>query len=67
LVERKIQVILEMEEFLPFYCYNKESYLREQDLTGGTYLKPTSIEQYVSVIFGIVYIALMFYSLFGLK
>lgn len=26
LVERKIQVILEMEEFLPFYCYNKASY-----------------------------------------
>jgi hypothetical protein len=56
-----------MEEFLPFYCYNKESFLREQDLTGGAYLRPTSIEQYVSVIFGIVYIALMFYSLFDLK
>ncbi len=67
LVERKIQVILEMEEFLPFYCYNKESFLREQDLTGRTYLRPTSIEQYVSVVFGIVYIVLMFYSLFDLK
>lgn len=67
LVERKIQVILEMEEFLPFYCYNKESFLRGQDLTGRTYLRPTSIEQYVSVIFGIVYIALMFYSLVYLK
>lgn len=67
LVERKIQVILEMEEFLPFYCYNKESFLREQDLTGRTYLRPTSLEQYVSVVFGIVYIILMFYSLFYLK
>ena len=67
LVERKIQVILEMEEFLPFYCYNKESFLREQDLTGKTYLRPTSIEQYVSVIFGFVYILLMLYSLFALK
>lgn len=67
LVERKIQVILEMEEFLPFYCYNKESHLREQDLTEKTYLRPTSIEQFVSVIFGIVYIVLMFYSLFNLK
>ena len=60
-------VILEMEEFLPFYCYNKESFLREQDLTGKTYLRPTSIEQYVSAIFGIVYLVLMFYSLFDLK
>jgi hypothetical protein len=67
LVERKIQIILEMEEFLPFYCYNKESHLREQDLTEKTYLRPTSIEQCVSFIFGIVYIVLMIYSLFDLK
>jgi hypothetical protein len=64
LVQRKIQVILEMEEFLPFYCYNKENFLREQDLSKNTYIRPTSIEQYVSIIFGIVYLVLMFYSLF---
>ncbi|NJN92511.1 MAG: hypothetical protein HC878_20560 [Leptolyngbyaceae cyanobacterium SL_5_14] len=67
LVERKIQVILEMEKYLPFYCYNRESVLRQKDLAGKAYLRPTKIEQFTSVIFSIVYLSLMIYSLFNLN
>lgn len=63
LVGRKIQVIREMEEYLPFYCYIKEGVLRQSDLKSKTYVRPTTIEQFVSIIFGVVYLGLLFYSL----
>jgi hypothetical protein len=63
LVERKIQVILEMEKYLPFYCYGKESFLRQKDMVEKTYLRPTSIEQLTSIIFSAMYLGLTLYSL----
>jgi hypothetical protein len=67
LVERKIKVILEMEEYLPFYCYTREGALRKQDMSGKMYLRPTSIERLVSSIFGLVYFVLAVCSLLNLK
>lgn len=67
LVERKIKVILEMEEYLPFYCYSREGALRKQDMSRKVYLRPTSIERLVSSIFGLVYFILAIYSLLNLR
>jgi hypothetical protein len=67
LVERKIQVILEMEIHLPFYCYTREGSLRRQDLADKTYFRPTSIEQLTSIIFSSVYLVLTIYCLLHLR
>jgi hypothetical protein len=63
IVDREIHVMLEMEKYLPFYCYNRESTMRAKDLDNKTYLRPTSIEQLTSIIFLIMYLGLMIYSL----
>lgn len=66
LVERKIIVIQEMEAYLPFRCYIREGQLRMADMRQEKLIKHvriTKLERYSSVLFGVVYLMLMIYSL----
>jgi hypothetical protein len=67
LVERKIKVIHEMEEYLPFYCYTREGTLRKQDMVGKVYIRPTMLERLVSLVFSLVYLGLATYCVFNWK
>ena len=64
LVWRKIQVIHEIEKYLPFPCYLREEGLREKDLKSKVnYTRHTTIEQYTAITFGVLYFGLFLYAI----
>lgn len=63
---RKFKIIHEMEQHLPFPCYNKEQLLREKDMDSERYIRQTNIEQYVSFTLSLPYFGLLIYSIFSL-
>lgn len=63
----KFQVIYEMEEGLPFSCYQREwEILEKQNRDKQQYKRLTKIEKYVPFILAISYLGLLIYSIFNL-
>jgi hypothetical protein len=73
LISRKIKVIHEMEKYLPFYSYRREAALWKEEMQSKKAflipksLKIATIEQFVSIAFGVVFITLIGYSIVGLS
>jgi len=61
----KFKVIHEMEQYLPFPCYDKEWMILGKGKESKTYLKLTRVEQYVPLILAVPYILLLVYSLWA--
>ncbi len=61
----KFKVIHEMEQHLPFPCYDREWEILGEGKEGKKYLQFTRVEQYVSFILAIPYILLLLYSLWA--
>jgi hypothetical protein len=59
----KFKVIHEMEQCLPFPCYNREWEILGEEQESKKYLQLTRVEQYVSFMLAIPYILLFLYSL----
>lgn len=59
----KFKIIHEMEQYLPFPCYDKEWEILGKGKEAKTYLQLTRVEQYVPIILAIPYILLLIYSL----
>jgi len=59
----KFKVIHEMEQHLPFSCYDREWEILEEREKSNKYLQLTRVEQYVPFILAIAYILLFSYSL----
>jgi hypothetical protein len=59
----KFKVIHEMEQHLPFPCYDKEWKILGEGKEGKKYLQLTRVEQYVPFILAIPYLLLLIYSL----
>lgn len=59
----KFKVIHEMEQHLPFPCYDKEWEILGEGKEGKKYLQLTRVEQYVPFILAIPYLLLLIYSL----
>lgn len=59
----KFKVIHEMEQFLPFSCYNKEWEILEKGKENSKYLQLTKVEKYIPLILSIPYILLFLYTL----
>lgn len=59
----KFKVIHEMEQHLPFPCYDKEWEILGEGKGGKKYLQLTRVEQYVPFILAIPYLLLLIYSL----
>ncbi|MBV8887811.1 MAG: hypothetical protein JO235_27965 [Chroococcidiopsidaceae cyanobacterium CP_BM_RX_35] len=62
----KFKVIYEMEQHLPFACYDKEWNILRKDKSHGGYLNHTRIEQYIPLALATVYLGLLAYSIFNL-
>jgi len=62
----KFKVIYEMEQHLPFACYNKEWNILKKDQSHGGYLNHTRIEQYIPLALATAYFGLLIYSIFSL-
>lgn len=60
----KFKVIHEMEQHLPFPCYDKEWEILRRGKEGKRYLQLTHIEQYIPFALAIPYLLLLVYSLF---
>lgn len=61
----KFKVIHEMEQHLPFPCYNREWEILGEGEKSKKYLQLTRVEQYVPFILAIPYILLFLYSLWA--
>ena len=61
----KFKVIHEMEQHLPFPCYNIEWEILGEGEKSKKYLQLTRVEQYVPFILAIPYILLFLYSLWA--
>ena len=61
----RFKVIYEMEQYLPFACYEQEWYILRKDKSQGGYLTQTSIEQYIPLALAIPYLRLLIYSTFS--
>ncbi len=61
----KFKVIHEMEQYLPFPCYDKEWEILGKGKEAKTYLQLTRVEQYVPTTLAIPYILLLIYSLWA--
>ncbi len=61
----RFKVIYEMEQYLPFACYEQEWYILKKDKSHGGYLNQTSIEQYIPLALAIPYFRLLIYSIFS--
>ena len=61
----KFKVIHEMEQQLPFPCYEREWRILKEEKNGAKYLRLTAIERYVPFIVSIPYLLLLIYSLFN--
>lgn len=59
----KFKVIHEMEQFLPFFCYDKEWKVLGKEKEKNQYLQFTKIERYIPIILAIPYIILFLYTL----
>lgn len=59
----KFKVIHEMEQHLPYPCYEKEWVILGRGRESKKYLQLTRVEQYVPIILTIPYILLLIYSL----
>lgn len=59
----KFKVIHEMEQHLPFPCYDREWKILGEGKENKKYLQLTRVEQYVPFILAIPYILLLVYSL----
>lgn len=62
----KFRVISEMEQHLPFPCYDKEWYMLQNDNKYQGYLTQTKVEKYIPFILAIPYVALLVYSVLSL-
>ncbi|MBV9386848.1 MAG: hypothetical protein JOZ78_10520 [Chroococcidiopsidaceae cyanobacterium CP_BM_ER_R8_30] len=62
----KFKVIYEMEQYLPFACYDKEWNILRKDKSHGGYLNHTRIEQYIPLALATVYLGLLIYSILSL-
>lgn len=60
----KFKIIHNMEQYLPFPCYDKEWEILEEGKERKKYLQLTRVEQYVPLIFAIPYFLLLVYSLY---
>lgn len=58
----KFKVIHEMEQLLPFACYNREWEILTED-KGNSYLRLSRIEQYIPFLLMIPYVVVLIYSL----
>lgn len=59
----KFKVIHEMEQNLPFSCYNREWEILGKGEEAKAYLQLTRVEQYVPIILTVPYLLLFIYSL----
>ena len=59
----KFKVIHEMEQNLPFSCYNREWEILGKGEEAKAYLQLTRVEQYVPIILAVPYLLLFIYSL----
>ncbi len=59
----KFKVIHEMEQRLPYACYDKEWEFLGQGKNVGQYFQLTRVERYVPFILGIPYLLLFIYSI----
>lgn len=62
----KFKVIHEMEDFLPFPCYDREWKILKEDKNRRRYFRLTAIEQYIPMIVAVPYLCLFIYSLLKL-
>jgi len=62
----KFKVIHEMEQYLPFPCYDKEWELLGEGKEKSKYLQLTRVEKYIPLILSIPYIFLFLYTLASL-
>ena len=62
----KFQVIHEMEQHLPFPCYDREWELLGEGKEKSKYLQLTRVEKYIPLILAIPYIFLFLYTLASL-
>ena len=60
----KFKVIHEMEQYLPFNCYDREWEILGRGKDARKYFQLTRIEQYIPFILGIPYLILFIYSLY---
>ena len=60
----KFKVIHEMEQHLPFPCYDKEWEILGEGKESKAYLQLTRVEQYVPFVLAVPYLLLLIYSLF---
>lgn len=60
----KFEVIHEMEENLPFDCFKKEWKHLDSGSDTSKYLKLTKIEQHIPVVFCLLFLIIMSYSIF---
>jgi hypothetical protein len=60
----KFKVIHEMEQHLPFPCYDKEWEILGEGKESKAYLQLTHVEQYVPFVLAVPYLLLLIYSLF---
>lgn len=60
----KFKVIQEMEQHLPFPCYDKEWEILGEGKESKAYLQLTRVEQYVPFVLAVPYLLLLIYSLF---
>jgi hypothetical protein len=58
----KFTVVHEIEEFLPFACYDREWEIIKQ-ARNDKYLQQTKIEQFIPLILALPYLGLLFYAL----
>lgn len=61
----KFKVIHEMEEQLPFACYDREWEFLGEGKDSKKYLQLTHVEQYVPYLLAVPYSLLLVYSLYG--
>ncbi|MFQ5709604.1 MAG: hypothetical protein ACE5HO_19280 [bacterium] len=58
----KFKVIHEMEQHLPFHCYDREWQLLGEGAEKGKYLQLTRVEPFLPFILAIPYVLLLVYS-----
>ncbi len=68
LIRRKVKVIREMEDYLPFYAYCREEVLWKQEVNEKftKSIRISTTEQVVAVVFGVVFLAVIIYSIVNL-
>jgi hypothetical protein len=59
----KFKVVHEMEQKLPFPCYQREWQILEQEKSTRSYLRLSQVEQYVPLVLMVPYLILVIYTL----